>query len=124
MDTLAQWAAIGWQYRDEALEIIGGVVMAATALAHALRHLVILLGKLALKTQTKMDDHAMSLLERILSGSVIGLDKLYRILRPVSVRGLGDKVKERTEPDGEWQVVKKLSTRPPPPPPPSPKGET
>lgn len=118
METINQWAAIAWQYRDETLEIIGGVVTAATALAHALRLLVIWLGKLALKTETKADDHVLGIAERALGPVVVGLDKTYRLLRPVSVRGFGDKVKERIEPNGEWQVVKKLSTRPPPPPPP------
>lgn len=119
MHTLSQWFGIAWQHSDEALEILGGVVLAATALAHALRKLVGWLGKLALRTDTKADDAAFGLADKVLSGAVLALDKVYKILRPVSVRGFGDKVKERTEPDGEWQVVKKLSTRPPPPPPPA-----
>ena len=119
MDTLTQWAAIAWQYRDEALEVIGAVVLAATALTHALRALVAWLGKIALRTATKADDAAIKLADRVLSAVAIGLDKVYRLLRPMAIRGTGDKVKERVEPDGEWQVIKKLSTRPPPPPTPN-----
>lgn len=119
MDTLAQWAAIAWQYRDEALELIGAVVLGATALTHALRALVAWLGKIALRTATKADDAAVKLADRVLGSTAIGLDKAYRLMRPMAIRGTGDKVKERTEPDGEWQVIKKLSTRPPPPPTPN-----
>lgn len=111
MKDVATWAVSLWQHLDEILQVVGAVVLAATAIVHSLRALVNILGQLALKTQTKRDDEALSVASKFLSSVVLGLDWFYKVIRPLSVRGTGDKVKEKVS--KEAAIVKTLSKHPP-----------
>lgn len=115
MEDIGRLLVALWQYRDEILEIVGGIVLAATAVVQMMHGLLSYLTLAALKTKTKSDDAAVAKLAVFIARSVSVLDSLYKIIRPFSVRGTGDKVKNIHKEEMK-DAVKSLSTPPPPPP--------
>lgn len=76
---------------DNVLQLVGATILAVTALVQGLKLLMVALGKLALMTRTKKDDELIKVVSAALTACVLALDTAYRWIRPLSIRGSGDK---------------------------------
>ena len=94
MSDLMKLAQTIWEHLDTVLMAIGAVVTASTALVAALQGLIALIKPVALGNSIKWDDQALDTASGFLASVLVWLRKTQKAIRPMAVRGTGDKVKD------------------------------